>query len=85
MRSSRRRILVLTPRDPYPTIGGDRLRIHRLARELSRHHDLTLLTLCRSERERRAPLPDDGVFKEVHRVVLPPWRSLAQHSLRAAN
>lgn len=71
----RRRILVVTPRDPYPTFGGDRLRIHRLARELAKHHDLTLLTLCRSEKEKHAPPADDGVFKEVHRVVLPTWKS----------
>lgn len=56
-------------------IGGDRLRIHRLARELARRHELTLLTFCESERERCAPPPDDGVFARVHRVVLPSWRS----------
>lgn len=74
-RRARRRILVLTSRNPYPVIGGDRLRIHRLARELSRQHDLTLVTFCESARETVAPLPEDGVFKEVHRVVLPRWQS----------
>jgi glycosyltransferase involved in cell wall biosynthesis len=72
----RRRILVLTSRNPYPVIGGDRLRVHRIARELSKHHDLTLLTLCRSEKETVAPIPEDGVFRDVHRVVLPAWRSV---------
>ena len=72
---ARRRILVLTSRNPYPVIGGDRLRIHRLARELSRQHDLTLVTFCETARDTVAPLPEDGVFKEVHRVVLPKWRS----------
>jgi glycosyltransferase involved in cell wall biosynthesis len=56
-------------------IGGDRLRIQRIARELSKYHDLTLLTFCESQRETVAPVPEDGVFKEVHRVVLPAWRS----------
>ena len=42
----RRRILVLSPRDPYPVIGGDRVRIHRIARELAQHYELTLLTFC---------------------------------------
>jgi glycosyltransferase involved in cell wall biosynthesis len=74
-RRARRRILVLTSRNPYPVIGGDRLRIHRLARELSRQHDLTLVTFCESARETVAPLPEDGVFNEVHRVVLPRWQS----------
>ncbi len=71
----RRRILVLAPRDPYPVIGGDRVRIYSIARELARHYDLTLLTFCRSERERNFPAPSDGVFKQVHRVVMPAWRS----------
>jgi glycosyltransferase involved in cell wall biosynthesis len=71
----RPRILVLTPRDPYPVIGGDRLRIHRLARALARRYELTLLTFCESERERSAAPPDDGVFARVHRVVQPAWRS----------
>ena len=71
----RPRILVVTPRDPYPVIGGDRLRIHRLARALARRYELTLLTCCESERERRAAPPEDGVFSRVYRVVLPPWRS----------
>jgi len=72
--SGRRRILVLSPRDPYPVIGGDRLRIHRIARELSRRYDLTLLTFCASESDRCASPPADGVFKHVRRIVLPRWR-----------
>lgn len=71
----RRRVLVLTPRNPYPVTGGDRVRIHRIARELARHHELTLLTLCKSERERREAPPDDGIFANVQRIVLPSWRS----------
>ena len=74
--SRRRRVLVLAPRDPYPVIGGDRIRIHRLIRELAPYHDFTLVTFCRSRRERDAPLPADGLFKAVHRIVLPYWRSL---------
>ncbi len=70
----RRRILVLTPRDPYVGIGGDRLRIHRMARELAKHHDLTLLTLCRSKTEQQAPIACDGVFRQIHRIVLPTWK-----------
>ena len=73
----RRRVLVLAPRDPYPVIGGDRIRIHRLIRELAPHHDFTLVTFCRSRRERDAAPPADGVFNAVHRIVLPYWRSFA--------
>lgn len=71
-----RRLLVLTPRFPYPVIGGDRLRIHRLCAELSREYSLTLLSLCETREELTAPVPRDGVFDTVRRILLPPWRSL---------
>lgn len=73
----RRRILVLAPREPHPAIGGDRVRIYHIARELARYHELTLLTFCRSERERHAPLNTGDVFTRVHRVVLPTRQRLA--------
>lgn len=68
------RILVLTPRYPYPVIGGDRLRIHAIARELAKSHELTLLSLCVSPEEARSK-PSDAVFSRIECVVLPPWRS----------
>ncbi|MCE9680060.1 glycosyltransferase [Shewanella sp. AS1] len=70
-----KKIIVLTPRFPYPVIGGDRLRIYFLCKELSKHYDLTLLSLCESENEMKMSLPSDGVFKHVERVLLPKWRS----------
>lgn len=73
---SRRRILVLTPRYPYPVIGGDRLRIFEICREFARYHELTLLTFCESIDEVNAPLPADGVFARIERVFLPKWRSV---------
>jgi len=71
----RKRILVLTSRFPYPVIGGDRLRIYQICKLLAEEHDLTLLCLCESRREMHSPIPDDGVFKAVHRHYLPRWRS----------
>lgn len=68
---TKRRILVLTPRLPYPPIGGDRLRIYQICRYLSRHFDLSLLSMCESEAEMEAPVPDDGVFTSVERVFHP--------------
>jgi glycosyltransferase involved in cell wall biosynthesis len=73
----RHRILLLTPRWPYPPVGGDRLRIWQLAREVARQHDVTLLSLCEGAQELDSPLPE-GVFSSVHRVHLPRWRSWAQ-------
>jgi glycosyltransferase involved in cell wall biosynthesis len=69
-------MLVLTPRFPYPVIGGDRLRIYQLCKVLSRHYSLSLLSLCDSREELMAPIPSDGVFDRVERVYLPRWRSI---------
>ncbi|MCA8336436.1 glycosyltransferase [Burkholderia multivorans] len=75
MRENKKKLLVLTPRFPYPVIGGDKLRIYHLCRTLSRHYSLTLLSLCESEEEMRAELPSDGVFDRVERVFLSRARS----------
>lgn len=68
-------LLILTPRFPYPVVGGDRLRIYQLCRALSARYRLTLLSLCDTAEEMALPLPDDGVFHRVERVYLPRWRS----------
>jgi glycosyltransferase involved in cell wall biosynthesis len=73
----RPRVLVVTPRFPYPVIGGDRLRIFRICEELARSCDLTLASLCATREELEAPLPAGAPFREVHRVLHPRWRSLA--------
>lgn len=72
----RPKVLVLTPRYPYPVIGGDRLRIYQICKALSVHCDLTLLSLCESTEELLSPLPADGVFNRVERILLPRWQSL---------
>jgi len=68
------RLLVLTPRFPYPSIGGDRIRILHLCRALSREFELTLLSLCETREEMHME-PHDGLFKHIWRVRLPRWRS----------
>ncbi|WMN68084.1 glycosyltransferase family 4 protein [Vibrio parahaemolyticus] len=69
------KMMVITPRFPYPVIGGDRLRIFELCRELSKKYSITLVSLCESESDMKLSLPQDGVFDEVHRVLLPKWKS----------
>lgn len=71
--SVKKKILVLTPRFPYPVIGGDRLRIYRLCQALSQEYELTLLSLCDSDAEMTMPLPDQ-VFTRVERLRLSFWR-----------
>nr|WP_237733613.1 glycosyltransferase family 4 protein [Vibrio fluvialis] len=67
--------MVLTPRFPYPVIGGDRLRIYELCRELAKTYSVTLASLCEAPEEISYHIPDDGVFSDVHRVYLPKWKS----------
>ena len=69
-----RKILVLTSRYPYPIIGGDRLRIYHICKALSRRYELTLASLCDRPAELRHR-PTDHVFRAIHRVYLPRWRS----------
>ncbi|NBD19553.1 glycosyltransferase [Aquabacterium fontiphilum] len=75
MTLSRPRVLVLTPRFPYPVVGGDRLRIFELCKVLSQHADLTLLSLCETRDELTMAVPSDGVFQGVERVYLSRWQS----------
>lgn len=75
--STGRRILVLTPRFPYPIEAGDTLRIYHICRILAEKHSLTLLSLCQSQQEMEA-VPGEPVFDHIERVYLPRWRSLAR-------
>jgi glycosyltransferase involved in cell wall biosynthesis len=68
-------LLIITPRFPYPVVGGDRLRIYQICRALSDQYRLTLLSLCESQTELDLHLPDDGIFEKVERIFLPRWRS----------
>lgn len=66
---------MLTPRFPFPVIGGDRLRIYELCRQLSSEYELTLLSLCETQEEMSMAVPTNGIFSRVERFLLPPWRS----------
>lgn len=62
------KLLVLTPRFPYPPIGGDRLRIYHLCRQLAADFDLSLLSMCGTREEMEVAVPHDGVFHSIERV-----------------
>jgi glycosyltransferase involved in cell wall biosynthesis len=70
----KQRLLILSPRFPYPLIGGDRVRIYHVCKGLSQSFELSLLTLCETKAELCFPL-SDGLFSRVRRVYLPRWRS----------
>jgi glycosyltransferase involved in cell wall biosynthesis len=62
------KLLILTPRFPYPPVGGDRLRIYQICRSLAGEFELSLLSMCESKQEMTIPIPQDGVFSYVERV-----------------
>lgn len=47
------RILFLTSRLPYPPFRGDKLKIYNLIRQLSRNHDITLLSFIQHRSEQQ--------------------------------
>lgn len=72
------KILVLTPRFPYPLIGGDKIRIYNIAKALKEaKYNLTLLSFVEKPKEaslaREKELAD--IFSSIRTVVLPKWRS----------
>lgn len=47
------RILMLTPYLPYPPASGGQIRTYNLLKHLSKHHDITLVSLYKHESERQ--------------------------------
>ncbi len=69
------RLLLITPRFPYPPIGGDKLRIYHLACALAESFDITLASLSEAAQVPELPHGEGNPFKAVYRVHLPRWRS----------
>jgi len=76
----KKRLLVLTPRFPYPAIGGDRIRILHICQALSSHFEITLLSLCET-REEMCFQPQDDLFSTIERIHLPRWQSYLNTAL----
>lgn len=47
------KILMLTPYLPYPLVSGGQIRTYNLLKHLSKHHEITLFALIKSESERK--------------------------------
>jgi glycosyltransferase involved in cell wall biosynthesis len=47
--TKRLKTIFLTPRFPYPLIGGDRIKSYKILSHLSRKHDVTLVTFFQGE------------------------------------
>ena len=68
-----KRILVLTPRYPFPIVAGDTLRIVNICRVLAKRHTLTLLSL-RDPANATATKPQQDIFQEEYCVDHSAWR-----------
>jgi polysaccharide biosynthesis protein PslH len=69
------KILFLANRVPYPPYRGDKLKIFNLARRLQSKHELHLLTFAQTQEDLGYKEELEKVFKEVHLVYLPKWKS----------
>jgi len=70
------KILFLANRIPYPPYRGDKLKIFNLAKRLNGRHELHLLTFAQSDEEMGYKTELEKIFKEVHLVFLPKWKSV---------
>ncbi len=78
------KLLFLANRTPYPPYRGDKLKIYHLAKRLAaKGHELHLLTFAQSAEDFASREKLETIFKEVHLVALPGWKS-ALHCLAAA-
>ena len=75
--SRRVRILALTPRLPYPPVGGDKLRAYAFIARLAAKHDVHLISFVESdaEAEQARALARKHPKLSVEWLVQPPWRS----------
>jgi sugar transferase (PEP-CTERM/EpsH1 system associated) len=69
------KILFLANRVPYPPYRGDKLKIYNLARRLKDNHELHLLTFAQTREDLGYKTELEKIFKEVHFVYLPKWKS----------
>ena len=69
------KILFLANRTPYPPYRGDKLKIYNLAKRLCKDHELYLVTFAQTEEDFTYKSDLEKIFKEVHLVSLPKWKS----------
>lgn len=65
------KLLFHANRFPYPPYRGDKLKIYNLALELSKKHELHLLTFLEEEQDLQYLPALEKLFKEIHIVPLP--------------
>lgn len=69
------KILFVANRVPYPPFRGDKLKIYNLAKRLSVHHEIYLITFAESKEDYNYGEELGKLFKQVHIISLPKWQS----------
>lgn len=69
------KILFVANRVPYPPFRGDKLKIYNLAKRLSIHHEIYLITFAESKEDYNYGEELGKLFKQVHIISLPKWQS----------
>lgn len=70
------KILFLTPRFPYPLIGGDRLKPYFILKHLASKHDVTLVTFYQGSELPKSHLREiEKLGVKVHHALLNPARA----------
>lgn len=77
------RVLFLTPRFPYPPLRGDQVVAYHRLRQLSRRHEVTLLSFVESEKELDGLAQLAPYCETIETLELPRWRSVANVAVRA--
>lgn len=72
------RILLLTPRLPFPPHRGDKLKIYNLIKRLARTHSIHLICFVQSKRELEHTSDLEPYCDRIDTVLLQPWQSFLQ-------
>lgn len=70
------KILFIANRFPYPPFRGDKLKIYNLASQLSKSHELHLITFAEHIKDFEYIDKLKPIFKTIKVVKLPKWRSI---------
>lgn len=75
------KILFLANRIPYPPFRGDKLKIYNLSRRITEGNELYLIAFVENKEEFKYKSELEAIFKEVHLVYQPKWKSWLNSAL----
>lgn len=75
MSKPKKRLIIVSYRYPYPSFGGDKLRIHNIAKRMSSDYSVSLLCLTDIKAVARSLPCHPNIYEEIECIYLPKWRS----------